>query len=103
MIKNRSTRNYWVHPLLRVKYVEGAFYTIFYKLVEDEIKFFNYFRMSFTTFNLLLKQISDFICRQEPQMSLCIPSKEIIMITKMYVKNFINIYYKLILYTTFSI
>jgi len=54
----RSTRRYWVHPMLEVRYAEGAFYTTFNKLLEDEIKFFNYFRMSIGTFNLLLDQIA---------------------------------------------
>lgn len=35
-------RWYWVHSLLEVNYVEGAFYATFNKLVEDEIKYFNY-------------------------------------------------------------
>ncbi|KAL4153568.1 hypothetical protein QTP88_001492 [Uroleucon formosanum] len=82
--KQPSTRRYWVHPMLEVRYVEGAFYTTFNKLLEDEIKFFNYFRMSFGTFNNILDQIADLIRRQDTQLRLCVPPKEMLVITIRY-------------------
>jgi len=57
--------------MLEVRYVKGAFYTTFNKLLEDKIKFFNYFCMSFGTFNLLLDQIAELIHRQDTQLRLC--------------------------------
>lgn len=54
-IKNQ--RQYWVHPILRVRYVEGAFYTLFEKLRENPGKFFNYFRMSKETFDYLVDRL----------------------------------------------
>lgn len=82
--KQPSTRRYWVHPMLEVRYVEGAFYTTFNKLLEDEIKFFNYFRMSFGTFNNILDQIANLIRRQDTQLRLCVPPKEMLVITIRY-------------------
>jgi hypothetical protein len=71
-----------VHPILTARYVEGAFYTLFEKLIDDERKFFNYFRMSFSTFTLILDKLSDVIRRNDTQMCLYVPSKEMLAVTQ---------------------
>ena len=77
-IKNRK---YWVHPLIQMRYIEGAFYTLFDKLRNDETKFFKYFRMSIVTFDYLLARLDDGIRRQDTHMRNCIPSKEKLALT----------------------
>ncbi|CAG9135462.1 unnamed protein product [Plutella xylostella] len=53
--KKRSVhRQYWIHPIVEARYSEGACYTLFSKLQNAPSKFFNYFRMSESTFNYLL-------------------------------------------------
>lgn len=77
----RLNRRYWVHPLLQVRYVEGAFYTIFEKLREHENKFFNYFRMTISTFDYLLARLRDNISREDTLMRDCIPPVEMLAVT----------------------
>jgi hypothetical protein len=51
--KRRSNRTLWVHPISSSKLEEGCFYILFHKLREDERTFFNYFRMSISSFDEL--------------------------------------------------
>lgn len=82
--KHRSAQNkrkYWIHPLLQVRYVEGAFYTLFEKLRSHSDKFFRYFRMSVATFDFILERINMLIQRQDTVMRLCVPPKEMLAVT----------------------
>jgi hypothetical protein len=45
----KRERQYWIHPMLAVRYLEGSFYTLFEKLKSHDSKFLNYFRMSVLT------------------------------------------------------
>ena len=42
----RREREFWEHPIVAARTLEGAYYTLYRRLREDESKFFNYFRMS---------------------------------------------------------
>ena len=75
--KNRE-RQYWIHPILAVRYVEGSFYTLFEKL---KGKFFNYFRMSVSTFEFPVMRLSDRIKGQVTPMRACVPPKEMLAVT----------------------
>lgn len=44
----------WVHPLNSTRPSEGAFNLIFESIRKDQVKFFNYFRMSVSAFDELL-------------------------------------------------
>ena len=46
----------------------GAFNTLFHELRQDNMKFFNYFRMSITTFDELLNKLHDHLLRQDSKM-----------------------------------
>ncbi|CAH1997214.1 unnamed protein product [Acanthoscelides obtectus] len=85
--REKRRRRYWVHPILSQKYVEGAFYTMFEKLREHDEKFFNYFRMSTATFDYLLEKLSCSLQRQDTQMRLCVPPKEMLAITLRYLAS----------------
>ena len=56
-------REYWVHPLLTVRYMEGSFYTLFEKLINHNSKFYNYFLMSIGlhTFDFLVDCVANSI------------------------------------------
>ncbi|CAH1969512.1 unnamed protein product [Acanthoscelides obtectus] len=85
--REKRRRRYWVHPILSQKYVEGAFYTMFEKFREHDEKFFNYFRMSTATFDYLLEKLSCSLQRQDTQMRLCVPPKEMLAITLRYLAS----------------
>ena len=55
----KRAREYWVHPLLTVRYVEGSFYTLFKKLRYHDSKFYNYFLMSIHTFDFLVDRVTN--------------------------------------------
>ncbi|XP_035432588.1 uncharacterized protein LOC118271408 isoform X2 [Spodoptera frugiperda] len=74
--KTAKERKYWVHPILRERFSLGTFQNLITELRSDEIKFFNYFRMSITTFNHLLAQISVSINYQNTRFRDCICTEE---------------------------
>lgn len=74
-------RKYWVHPIIKVRYVEGAFYTLFEKLASDEKKFFNFFRMSNATFDYLVVNLRDSIKKEDTKFRMAIPPEEMLSVT----------------------
>jgi hypothetical protein len=52
--KQVKKRKYWVHTILAERFTQGTFQTLIDELKSDETKFFNYFRMSMTSFDDLL-------------------------------------------------
>lgn len=57
--KRRESRRFNVHPILRDRMTQSMFITLYPKLREHNENFFNYFRMSVTSFDDLLKLIQD--------------------------------------------
>ena len=47
----------WVHKRFRSRKSEGEYWTVYKELADDEIKFYEYFRMSKHQFNYLLQKI----------------------------------------------
>lgn len=47
----------WVHPAWKQRATEAEFLTLYEELIEDGAKFFEYFRMSENSFNLLLGKL----------------------------------------------
>lgn len=56
---NKYKKRLWVHPLLAVRHLKGAFVTLYSSLREDERKFFNYFRMSINSFDELHRKLEE--------------------------------------------
>ena len=50
-------RKLWVHPILDSRKAEGEFHTLYPRLIDDETKFFNYFRINIATFASILAAI----------------------------------------------
>ena len=47
----------WVHKYFRSRKWEGEYWTLYKELADDEMKFYQYFRMSKHQFNYLLQKI----------------------------------------------
>jgi len=75
--KNRE-RQYWIHPILAVRYLDGNFYMLFEKLKSHDSKFFSNFRMSVSTFEFLVMRLSDHIKGQDTAMRACVHLKEML-------------------------
>lgn len=54
----KRKRRFWVHDMLKRRNQEGEFSTLHPELIDDETKFFKYYRMSINEFNNLLKHRS---------------------------------------------
>ena len=57
-------RELWVHPMLESRKAEGEFHTLYPRLIDDETKFFNYFRMNIATFESILAAIEPDLKRE---------------------------------------
>jgi hypothetical protein len=42
--ERKPNRRFWVHPMVRNRQEEGEFLTLYRQLVNDDTKFFKYFR-----------------------------------------------------------
>ena len=50
----------WVHKFFRNRKSEGEYWTLYRELADDEMKFYQYFRMSKQQFNYLLQKIEKY-------------------------------------------
>lgn len=73
-IKKRK-RTVWVHDLWKKRQTEGEF-TIYNGLIDDEQKFYEYFRMYQYSFNVLHGKIENRIKKKVTHWRKPIPSKE---------------------------
>ena len=55
--ERKIKRRFWVHPILESRISEGEYHTLYPPLIDDETKFYNYFRMSIGTFEEILSKI----------------------------------------------
>ncbi|CAH2088857.1 unnamed protein product [Euphydryas editha] len=65
-----------VHPMLKKRKLEGEYWTLFKELVDDEKKFFIYFRMSRYQFDILLNKIELLITKQDTVFKEALSPKE---------------------------
>nr|CAD7597862.1 unnamed protein product [Timema genevievae] len=75
-----SRRKVWVHPLLQNRET-GAFSQLYPQLLSHEDKFFNYFRMSRSSFEELHALIQHRIHKEDTIMRQAIPTQERLAIT----------------------
>ena len=76
----RRDRIYWVHPINQRR-DEVGIYSLFEELRADEKKFFNYFRMSVSSFDELHSRLKDHIQRQNTKMRNPIQPVEMLAVT----------------------
>jgi len=79
--RKRVNRRWWVHPINSERLLNGAFYNLYNLLRADNAKFFNYFRMSQSTFDELFSKIKTKIMRQDTVMRSAIPAEEMLAVT----------------------
>lgn len=60
-----ASRRWSVHPTWRKRKLEGEFATLYKELLDDESKFFGYFRMSKECFNVLLLKVKGGLTKQK--------------------------------------
>jgi len=56
-IVSREPRKFWVHAAWKKRETEGEFATLYIELIHDEIKFYEYFRMSMYISMYCLKKL----------------------------------------------
>jgi hypothetical protein len=66
----------WVHQAWMKMGVERGFETLYKELVDNEIKFSEYFRMSQYTFNIFLNKTENYLKKQYTYRRLVITSRE---------------------------
>ena len=78
--KRRRNRVHWVHPIIQKREEFGAFYTLFGELREDANKFFNYFRMSVSSFDEMHRRLLKSLQRRNSKMRNCIQPVEMLAV-----------------------
>jgi hypothetical protein len=63
--EEEKRRRHWVRPKCMLRGAEGEFVKLYKGLVDDESKFYQYFRMSQRAFNDLLIKIEMFIIKKD--------------------------------------
>ncbi|XP_024085617.1 protein ALP1-like isoform X2 [Cimex lectularius] len=84
-IKRRRSK--WVHEINQVRSTLGEYHHLYRHLREDEERFCSYFRMSPSTFDYILSQISTAIQKQDTNFRMAIPAEEKLMVTIRYLAH----------------
>lgn len=72
----KKKRRIWVHDLWKKRESEGEFITLFRELMDDETKFFKYFRMTQETFHILLCKVEVLLKKQDTHWRKSVTPKE---------------------------
>lgn len=80
----KKRRRYWVHPY-NDRCASGGNFKLSEELEHDEEKFYSYYRMSQTTYKLLLDLVGPSIRKQNTNYRESISAKERLLITLRYV------------------
>jgi hypothetical protein len=59
----RKGRRCAVHPACSKREIEGEFVTLYKELIDDEVKFYGYFRMNRECFSALLEKVSPLLIK----------------------------------------
>jgi hypothetical protein len=59
--QSNKKKRMWVYKCFRSRKLEGEYWTLYKELADDEIKFYQYFRMSNLQFNYLLRKIEKYL------------------------------------------
>lgn len=79
--RRRRRRSLWMHPITSDRLSTGQYHTIINELKADAEKFFNYCRMSKSTFEELNSILKNHIERADTNMRKSISPEERLMIT----------------------
>jgi len=78
--KHSRNRLHWFHQIIQKREEFGAFYTLFGELRDDTNKFFNYFRMSVSSFDEMHRLLKDSLQRRYSKMGNCIQPVEMLAV-----------------------
>jgi len=84
-LNQQQRRQFWVHPINSERQSHGHYFQLYNQLRKDNVKFFNYFRMSISSFDELLSYIKNDIKRQDTNMRIAIQPEEKLVITLRYI------------------
>jgi hypothetical protein len=79
--KRKVNRKMWVHPINNTRLGKGAFHVLSEEIKSDPNKFFNYYRMSATSFETLLNSIESSIKKFDTNMRESISPRERLSLT----------------------
>lgn len=79
--KQKLKRRYWIHPLNTKRIQQSQFYILHPQLRAHPEKFFDYYRMSITSFNGLFNLIQADIKKRDTHLRLAISPEERLAIT----------------------
>lgn len=71
----------WIHPIIEERQRKGHFHTLFAEVQRDEDKFFNFTRMSRSTFYELLAICGEKLVKKDTRMRNAITPEEKLVIT----------------------
>ncbi|XP_076238644.1 uncharacterized protein LOC143181873, partial [Calliopsis andreniformis] len=66
----------WVHDMWRARATEGEFSTLYKMLKDDQLKFYEYFRMTQNTFEILISKVGESLKKQDTPWRLSITPRE---------------------------
>lgn len=79
--RNKKRRRMWEHPLVTQRSSKGAFNTTFQEIRRDEVKFFNFLRMSQNSFSELFEILRENLTKQNTTMRNSLSAEEKLVIT----------------------
>ncbi|RVE51175.1 hypothetical protein evm_004140 [Chilo suppressalis] len=97
LASSKKRRKYWVHPINELRERDGEFFTLFPKLLQDEERFYMYFRMSIQCFNELYDMLNNYIQKADTNFRRAISAKERLVIFLRFIATGDN--YKTIAYS----
>jgi hypothetical protein len=74
--KKRKRRRFWVHKICKKRMIHGEFHSLYPDLLEDEAKFFEYFRMTYGKFMTLLDMLGPNLSRENTSFREAVGPKE---------------------------
>ncbi|VVD06155.1 unnamed protein product, partial [Leptidea sinapis] len=86
-MKQAMKRKYWVHPMLMKRIPLGLCQSYIEELKSDDGKFYEYLRMTVTTFDSLLVRLADNLRRENTHFRNCISAEERLVITLRYLAS----------------
>lgn len=96
--KRKRKQRLWIHPIISERENKGFFYTLYNEINQDPEIFFNFSRMSQTSFQELLAIVKEPISRRNTVMRKSIPAEEKLkMSLKVINKDIINIVMNIIM------
>jgi len=78
--KRKTKRRYWVHPYIQNN-INCRIFVAANELIQDDVKFQSFYRMSKESFNLLVEKVGPEIEKQDTHFRRCICVRERLLIT----------------------